>query len=413
MKFFRGKQEKRQSSAEDAWYPLFDLINQKVGSYSGIWALKNSDIFTAVRALASDVASSPINVKKNNVIQHADQIAYLFNRSPNQYYSGFHLKFIVVANMLVNRESFVQVVRDKKGVPLQLFHLKNSQTTIVQNGAELTYQTYNEYTQEYLNVPYKDVLHFKMMSLDGINGISPLWSLVTELAMQDGGKNFVKNFFEKGAALGGLLKLNGAQLDDKQRREYAKTFSDQYAGAVNSGKVAVMDSTMDFKQLEINTDILNFLNANTFTTKQVAKTFGLPLSRMGIETTNTSTEDENLWYLQNTLTPYFSALKSEMEFKLAPPGTDIEFNTDNIRDIDPDKKIERVVKQVQNSIISPNEARKEYGKPAADNPAADELLASLNYTTLSTLSELQLAKAKPKGGGDNGEGKEGTAANTD
>ncbi|MEC5268265.1 phage portal protein [Heyndrickxia coagulans] len=417
MKFFHKKQEKRELSPDNEWMsPVLDLLNIRLssGTYQGIWALKNSDIFAAVRSIAGDIASCPVEVKKNGIPDPNDNIAYLLNKRPNQYYSGFVLKFIAVANMLLNNESVIQIVRDPKtSEPLALYFVKNSQASVLWEGAELKYQVYNEYTQQSYTLPSTDVLHFKMMSLDGISGISPLYSLIVELQTQDGSKNFVKNFFDKGAALGGILKMNSARLNPTELREKGEEFSRAYTGAINAGKIAAIDSTMDFNQLEINTEILNFLNANTFTTKQVAKAFGLPLSRMGIETVNTSTDQENIWYLSNTLSPYLSAMSGEMDFKMAKNGVDIVFNTDNIRDADPDKKLDRIIKQVQNSIASPNEGRKAIGKPPIKDPSADQLLASLNYTTLKTLSELQLAKANGKGGDANGQAGEGNKNNSD
>jgi HK97 family phage portal protein len=416
--FQRAAPERRSDSplGDTAWLnPIENLITDQgnYGPYRGIWALRNSDIFTAVRSIAGDIASCPVNVLRDNVIDPKNNLSYLINQRPNQYYSGYALKFIIVANMLLNKESFVEVVSDKNGQPVALYFLKNSSTSVLQHGAQLIYHTYNELTGELLELPASSVWHFKMMTVDGINGVGPLWALAMELATQDGSKNFVKNFFDQGAALGGILKMNSARLDEKQLEAKGTQFSKAYAGAVNSGKIAAIDSTMDFTQLQINSDILNFLNANTFTTKQVAKAFGLPLSRMGLETTNTSTDQENLWYLQNTLGPYLNAMAGEMSFKSAPAATSIQFNTDSIRDIDPDKKLNRIVKMVQNSMETPNQGRREFGMAPDPDPAADQLIASLNYTTLSTLSELQLMKAKSKGGGSNGqEGQEGSQSST-
>lgn len=402
MPFFsRAPTEKRDNSplGDTAWLsPIADLLNIQgtYGSYSGVWALKNSDIFTAVRALAGDIASCPIEISRERVAIPGDNLAYLLNNKPNQYYNGFSLKFVAVANMLLNKESVIQIVRDPRSKePLALYFLKNSQTSILQNGPELVYQVFNELTGKSYTLPSSDVLHLKMMTLDGVNGIGPLYSLATELQTQDSSKNYVKNFFGHNAAIGGTLKMNGAKMNPEDLRKKAEEFSAQYSGAVNAGKIAAMDATMDFNQLQINTDVLNFLNANTFTTKQVAKAFGLPLSRMGIETTNTSTDQENLWYLQNTLSPYLNGIVSEIQFKAINDDRSASFNTDRILDIDPAKKAANLTKLQAAGNLSINDVLKEYGRPGI-GPIGDQHLVQLDHVDIEHLAEFQQAKIGAK-----------------
>jgi HK97 family phage portal protein len=415
MRFFsRAAPEGTESPLGDtAWLnPVIDLMGMPSTSYVGAGALRNSDIFTAVRAISGDIASCPINVLADGVADESDNISYLLNNRPNQYYSGFSLKFVAIANMLLNRESVIQIVRDPRSkAPIALYFVKNSQVSILQSGAELQYQVYNQLTGNVYTLPATDVLHLKFMTLDGINGIGALYSLVTELQTQDGSKNYVKNFFSNNAAIGGTLKMNGVKLNDEELKQRAKTFSAMYAGAVNAGKIAAMDMTMDFNQLEVNADVLNFLNANTFTTKQVAKAFGLPLSRMGIETTNTSTDQDNLWYLQNTLSPYLNAFAAEVKFKTIMDNRDVAFNTDRILDIDPSKKATNLTKLQQAGVLTINDVLREYGRPNI-GPVGDQHLVSLNYTDAEHLAEYQMARVKamvktPKAqeGGDPSAGK--------
>ncbi|KDP63174.1 phage portal-like protein, partial [Staphylococcus epidermidis VCU013] len=47
----------------------------------------------------------------------------------------------------------------------------------------------------------------------------------------------------------------------------------------------------------------------------VAKAFGLPVSKLGIETVNTSITQANLEYLQSTLDPIFKMMIAELETK--------------------------------------------------------------------------------------------------
>lgn len=58
---------------------------------------------------------------------------------------------------------------------------------------------------------------------------------------------------------------------------------------------------MDYKQLEVNTDVLKEAKLVDWTTKQIAKAAGLPLDRLGIESEHRNAVQSNVMYLQNTL----------------------------------------------------------------------------------------------------------------
>ena len=82
-------------------------------SFTGINALRNSDVFTATRIISADIASTRLKVKghESNVVM--DDILKLFNDNPDGQLPGWHFKFIIIANMLLNGQSFVEIVRDK------------------------------------------------------------------------------------------------------------------------------------------------------------------------------------------------------------------------------------------------------------------------------------------------------------
>src|SRR5699024_5920708 len=102
-------------------------------------ALANSDIFTAVMMIASDLAKMDILVKNDNVHDPTHPIEALQNKKPNNIYDGYTFKFIVFANALLTKHGYVEIVRDKKGQPVELYHLKTSQVELKQKNNRLYY----------------------------------------------------------------------------------------------------------------------------------------------------------------------------------------------------------------------------------------------------------------------------------
>src|SRR5690625_2445050 len=137
--------------------------------------IENSDVFTIINLLASDVASLDVN-KTVNGIPETDDITRLLNIKPNNLYSGGTLKFIITANALLNGESFVEIIRDGNKV-YALNHLKNSQVTVKMDNTtnyKLIYEL-SENDKRRLLKP-ENVIHFKFFTIDRIMCISTLMS---------------------------------------------------------------------------------------------------------------------------------------------------------------------------------------------------------------------------------------------
>ncbi len=109
-------------------------------SFTSVRALRNSDVFAAVRIIASDIASSPIQLVKNNMPQADNELVKLLNEKPNSEMDGWHLKFALAVNMLLNGNSFAEIKRNGEKVE-EIHLLPNSSVTVTQlDNGTLSYQ---------------------------------------------------------------------------------------------------------------------------------------------------------------------------------------------------------------------------------------------------------------------------------
>ncbi|XOT25714.1 phage portal protein [Bacillus subtilis subsp. subtilis] len=393
MAFFRSL-DKQSTGAKEFNEIILGLDGL---SYASVSAIKNSDVFTAVLTLASDIAASPIMVHQNGVEEKDSDLFRLLNEKPNDYYSGYFFKFILVANALMNGQSYAEIVRDKEGTPLELIHLLNSEVYAeqLQDRNEILYRYYPSGGKERVLKP-ENVLHIKFFSMDGITGMSPLSSLKHEIESQEAGKRLVTDFFRRGVNLSGIVNMKKGHLSPEAKDKIRNEFEKANSGIKNQQRVVVLDENMEFSQLEINTKVLEVVNNYTHSTKQIAKVFGLPAHKLGIEQVNTSLEQANLDYLTNTLSNYFAAIASELNFKMLPYPLNLQrkfqFDTRRFRETDAKTKRENVIALLQNGIFSLNNALAEYGYEPIPN--GDKRYMSLNYVNIDSMDEIQKAKAK-------------------
>lgn len=75
-----------------------------------------------------------------------NSILKLFNESPDSELPGWHFKFIIIANLLLNGNAYVEIVRDNKtGLPSKLHFLHNSLVSLEEKDNLLIYNVSEDY----------------------------------------------------------------------------------------------------------------------------------------------------------------------------------------------------------------------------------------------------------------------------
>lgn len=385
---FNSKQDKMNRDLERL---LYWQEHGTHSSYIGINALRNSDVFTATRIISADIASTKLKVKGHETNVVMSDVLDLFNNNPDSDLPGWHFKFIIIANMLLNGQSFVQIVRDKNNFPTSFHFLHNDLVGLEEQDNEVVYNISEDVDGNAVKLTGEDVLHFRYITLDGYVGYSPLYALAHEIGISQGSKSFLRNFFDNGGTSTSVLQYKKGQINAEQLKELKQDFANSQLK--NNGGLVAIDDTMDFKRLQIPVEVLNFLNSYKFSTSQVAKAFGLPVSKLGIETVNTSITQANLEYLQSTLDPIFKMMIAELEtkiFNFIDSGYELEFDSSRLIDIDPELQLQRITELHGKGIISTDEARSVFGYEPIDH--GNEPLVDLNRAPLSTLQNYQESK---------------------
>lgn len=350
----------RKDNTEPFLDHVVTMMSDDPISYVGIKGLKNSDVFASVSILASDIASSPVQVIDKDTIKENDSLSEMINYHPNPLMTGWHFKFSLVANMLLNGDSFAEIKRNQHDEPIGLIMHKNSTINMKQRQNGTIYYVVSDDDKPKREVNQMDMLHFKHFTHDGLTGVSPLLALADELRVQKAGNKTIHNFFSKGINGSGILKVHKSDLDSEAKKAIREKFEE--ANGSNDGdnaqRTIIMDEGMDYTSLEINTDVLKLINSSDWTTKQIAKAFGIPNERLGVESHHSNTTQTNVMYLQNTLVHYYRSIASELKAKL---GKQFKFNSDFLFEADPESMTDTIVDQYINGLITLNEARTKLG----------------------------------------------------
>lgn len=387
-----------------------DYINQGIipgysnlGTYVGIGALQNSDILAAVSHVASNVARFPLVVLDDdkNEVKKIKSVDYLLNKHPNEMLSAYHWRFIMTVNAILTGDGFTRIVRDPiTKEPLDLQYYPTSQTYIDDsdlNNIKYEFTSVNtKGSGRTIVVPEHDVIHFMFFTYDGVHGRSPLLSLKDELGLQEDGIHTLRRFFKSGLK-GGILKAKG-KLSGKGRREIREAF--EYAQAnSNAGSPIITDDTIEYSPIEVDTNVLNLINSNNYSTSQIAKALHIPAYKLAVNSPNQSIKQLNEDFIRSDLPYYFKPIASNLEMTML---TDRQRHHCHI-DFDTRKEtgmtMEDVQKGITNNVITPNEGRVLAGLVKSDNEDLDRFQSTLNTVFLDKKEEYQKQTAM-KGGGN-------------
>ena len=245
---------------------------------------------------------------------------------------------------------------------------------------------------------FEDVIHWKFFSYDTIMGRSPLLSLGDEIGLQESGVSTLQKFFKSGLK-GSIIKAKESRLSAEARQKIREDFERAQAGA-DAGSPIIVDATMDYQPLEVDTNVLNLINSNNYSTAQIAKALRVPAYRLAQNSPNQSVKQLADDYIRNDLPFYFEPITSEFELKLLDDNQRhqyrIGFDTKSVNGL----PIADVNTAVNGGLWTGNEGRAELGKKPLKDPNMDRIQSTLNTVFLDQKEAYQAEHASQLKGGD-------------
>ena len=255
------------------------------------------------------------------------------------------------------------------------------------------------------------MIHWKFFSHDTIYGRSPLLSLDDEINLQDSGIATLLKFFRDGFS-SGILKMKGAQLSGDARKKARIEFEKSREGSTG-GSPIILDSTMDYTPLEVDTNVLGLINSNNYSTAQIAKCMRVPAHKLAVTNPNQSVKQLNDDYILNDLPYYFNAITSEHQMKIFNDDDrhkfTLEFDTRSVTGMNP----EEALKLYNGGVITGDQALMYMGKSPTHDADMQRRKFSLNYVWADKAEEYQATSNTKQKAGEKDEGNGDSSADDD
>ncbi len=312
-------------------------------------------------------------------------VRILLERRPNRYQTPTMYKMFVMTNILSYGFCVIYKKYDAYGNITELIPWKSQEVAVVK------LLDRDEYEYLYRGQVYTEdeVIYIPYISADGKRGISPLAVAQRQINAVNNMDKHLQGLYKNGAIKQGALKAAQPLASDAKRKLKAQ-WRELYGGTANSGEVAILDHGMDWVDISLPMNDIQFIESKNLTAKEIAAIFDVPPSAIGLAQEKYSNLQEiNDRFIQDVVAPDCINIEEAHNFSCFfanEANYYTKFNISAGMRGSAEKRIAYYEKMVQMGVLTINEVRA-MEEMNGIGELGDKHYASLNYTTLETLEK--------------------------
>lgn len=402
-KLFQGKQNKEMLKIIDSKFQELTFFKQ----YFNTVDLYQNDIArSCAKRIATDVAQVIVKHQLRKAKNYYEDVEYsnimkLLRIRPNAFQTPFDYFYQVTLNLILDKVSYTYIETDDRGYPIALIP--------IEVGSYSMHKISNKYYVKFTDLQGNNVLaDLEMLIVNRwdqpkmIENESPFKLVKYIVDLLDTNYSAMKSAMTNGGKINALLKFAG-MLDDEMIKAAIERFQKYYLN-VNNYKIAGLDSTVEFQQLNpSNWETLDLQQMN-FLKEKMYNYIGI--NQNIVE--GKATESEFLSYIAMIVDPLVTNMGQEYSYKIFSKkelelGNRLFFDTTLLKFSTLSAKTAYYDKMLSHGVLSINEVRAMEGLSPIEY--GDVHRVTLNGVTLDKADEYQLGKPSNEGGDEDGKGK--------
>lgn len=304
--------------------------------------------------------------------------------APNPFMTKDEFIEMAFLHMELAGEAFWMVMRDTRGVPIELWPLMPHLIQIIPDSEKfIKGYLYQTPSGKKMPLDVDDVIHHKYSNpLDLYRGMSVVMAAARAVDTDAHAADWNRNFFQNSAMPSMSLSTDGT-LSDQVFERLKQEWDTRFGGTANAHKVAILEEGLKATPLMINQKEMDFLESRKFNRDQILALFRVSAAILGIqENSNRATaEAAEFTFAKRVIKPKMMRMVNRITEDLA-----IQFDTKLIVGFaDPvpeDKEFKLKEKQAAaNTWKTVNEIRAEDGDETAEG--GDQLFIATTMTPLA------------------------------
>lgn len=358
------KKQEERAYLEDYIDPIHGTLQYNTFSnYTQSKALKVSTVYRCVNLISESIASLPLNPYIYNgnwkVIDYNNSLFNILNIQPNSFMGSNTFKKLMVQHTLMYGNCFIYIDRDVRGNVLSLSILNPSNIEIQFNENNISYY------DKSIKATYDktQIIHILNYTYNGYSGISTLEHAARSLGIAYDSDEHTSTFLKGGGKLSGILRPTQGTISNKEKATQAKTdFINATNPDLGGNGIVVLSNGFEYQPITISPKDSQLLESRQFNVVDVCRYFNVPPTLAFSETGKFSTaEQQQVDFLNNTLTPWIEKIENEFYRKLYLTGeyatTELKFDVENLLRTDYNSKADYYTKMYQIGGYTTNEIR--------------------------------------------------------
>ncbi len=292
--------------------------------------------------LYHDSGTAKLEVKKHPVLQ--------LLKKPNPYQSVEHLLESMYSYRLISGNSYLLAVGGQ--TPVELYSLRPDKVNVVlsDDGLITAYRykvgdNWRDYPVDALH-GRSNILHFRTFNpLHEWYGLSPIEAAAYSIDQHNQSGAWNQALLQNGARPSGALVVRAeggyqGSLSEDQYSRLKNQIDEQFSGAQNAGRPILLEGGLDWKEMSISPQDMDFINAKHSSARDIALAFGVPPQLLGIPGDNTYSNysEARLAFWEETVIPLVQSFAQSLNNWLLPMfGANLELlpDLDNLSALSP------------------------------------------------------------------------------
>lgn len=356
-------------------------------------------VFAVINKRADAVARLPVDVwdvgQGTRTLDTRSQYARLIS-APCPYMDNYRFWHWVQSTIDIYGETFLAIVKDDNGIPIQLLPMHPSRVAIKRNPSTGRYTYYFQagsgVATELVRFEEDEVVPFRRFNPNKLErGFSRMEAIKNTIFAEDSSRNAVSAMWRNAGRPNIVLESEKA-LGPEGRKRLRDAFNAAHAGSSNAGKTLVLEDGVSAKSIQLTAVELELIENRQMNRQEICGVYDVAETMVHIEdhSTFSNISSQMRAFYRDTMAPVIEFIQSVMDKYVGSfwvRQNVMRFATDEVIRGDYEVRAETVFKMRQAGICTANEGREIMGFDRSDQPHADDLMANSALQVLGMPAE--------------------------
>ncbi|VEF08395.1 HK97 family phage portal protein [Pseudomonas fluorescens] len=278
-------------------------------------------VWSCVKILSESAAGLPLKIFEDTsagrVLADTKTRQARLLRKPNPHMTKLNFLKCAVVNMALRGNGYNIIERADNGDWIGLIPVSADDVEVDTSDDLLYWATVGG---KRFPVSPENMLHFKLFSVDGIIGLSPVEYMAESMGLSKTAQNWSAMFMRKGGFTGGYV-IYDQFLTKTQQAQIMEKFPDVRKGDVNDiGSMGILQGGPKIVPAGLSQKDSQFIESQQFQEEAIAGCYGVPLylaNRAGkTSIMGSNLEQQTSGFVTFGLKPYLDAIEDEINDKL-------------------------------------------------------------------------------------------------